>query len=86
MIAVQHTLNAFVWFLYQCSIVGGLGAGFFWIPALLLLLFMVRSFRKSPVPVRKRFWWLCVLPAFWIFVGLWGGFFWVDLRDRLETC
>ena len=77
-IAAEHGFSAFVWFLYQCSIVGGFGAGFFWIPTLGLLALMVRSFRKSPAAVRKRFWWLCMLPVFWIFIGIWGGFFWVD--------
>lgn len=82
MIAAQHAFRAFVWFLYQCSIVGGLGAGFFWILTIGLLALMVMSFRKSPVAVRKRFWWLSVLPVFWIFVGLWGGFFWVDANPN----
>lgn len=80
MIAAQHAFRAFVWFFYQCSIVGGLGAGLFWIPTIGILAFMVMSFRKSPSAVRKRFWWLSVLPALWIFVGLWGGFFWVDVN------
>ena len=78
MVAAQHAVRAFVWFLWQCSVVGGLGAPLFWIAAIGLTSAMVISFRKSPATVRGRFWLLAVLPISWIAIGLWGGYFWVD--------
>lgn len=80
MATTEQVFRAFVWFLWQCSIVGGLGAPLFWFPAACLSALMVVSFSKSPVTVRRRFWWLAVLPAIWIAVGLWGSYFWVDTR------
>ena len=78
MVDAQHAVRAFIWFLWQCSVVGGLGAPLFWIPAISLAAGMVISFRRSPVTVRGRFWLLALLPISWIAVGLWGGYFWVD--------
>ncbi len=70
--------SAFVWFLYQSSIVGGIGAVWFWIPFLLLVAGLVLAFRRGDEKARSRFWILAALPALWIFVGLWGGYFWID--------
>jgi hypothetical protein len=35
--------------------------------------------------VRSRFWWLAILPAGWIFVGLWGGYYSVDVTSGVYS-
>jgi hypothetical protein len=72
----NRTLWALVWFLYQCSSVGGLGAIYFWVPTIIILGFLSACFRRSPAAGKRRFWWLAILPACWILVGLWGGYYW----------
>ncbi|MEX2127939.1 MAG: hypothetical protein WD871_06800 [Xanthobacteraceae bacterium] len=53
-----------------------LGVVSFFVGALVYALF-----RTNP-EVRSRFWVLPVLPFLWIFVGLWGGYFWLDWQKR----
>ncbi len=81
MLHVLNALGAFRWFLWQCSIVGGVGAGWFWIPFASALAWLVVSYRQTPTATRRRFWWLAMLPAMWAFVGIWGGYFWVDWQQ-----
>ncbi len=83
--ALDRTLWGFVWFLHQCMIVGGIGAIWFWVPAISLIVLLVIAIRRSPAETRKRFWWLAALPAMWIFIGLWGSYFWLDLGKHPVT-
>jgi hypothetical protein len=73
-VSVSGTLAIFGWFLWQASIVGGLGAAFFWIPFLLLVAAVSWAFVHA-VADRRKLWLLVLLPMTWIFVGLWGAAF-----------
>jgi hypothetical protein len=57
----------------------------FWAPIIVILGFLIASFRRSPNLVRSRFWWLAILPACWIFVGLWGGYYSVDVTSGVYS-
>ena len=70
-----NTLAIFGWFLWQASIVGGLGAAFFWIPFVIIVAAIVWAFAHAVIE-RRKLWLLVSLPIIWIFVGLWGGAFW----------
>jgi hypothetical protein len=83
--ALNRTLWGFVWFLHQCIIVGGIGAIWFWVPAISLIVLLVIAIKRSPAEARKRFWWLAALPGMWIFIGLWGSYFWLDLGKHPVT-
>ena len=75
---MSHALGAFLWFLWQCSLVGGLGAGWFWLPFAGIVALLIMSYRRTPAAARRNFWWLALLPITWVFVGIWGGYFWID--------
>ncbi|MEH2480182.1 magnesium-transporting ATPase (P-type) [Nitrobacteraceae bacterium AZCC 2146] len=77
MLPVASAFRAFVWFLWQSSIVGGLGSLFFWVPFLLLVAGLFGAWKISEIE-RKQLWILLTLPAIWILVGLLGGYYWVD--------
>jgi hypothetical protein len=77
LLTLDRMLWGFIWFLNQCTIVGGIGAIWFWFPTISVMALLVIAFRRSPPGVRSRFWWLAALPAAWTFVGLWGGYFWL---------
>jgi len=67
----------FFWFLSQAVFVGGVGFVYFIVPFLLLVAVLVRSYiqkkdRQRLLPL------IIVLPLIWIFLGLWGGFFWSE--------
>jgi hypothetical protein len=74
--------RAFAWFLYQSSAVGGLGTALFWIPFLLSIASLAFAFHHSDYETRPKFWFLLALPAMWIFIGLWGGYFWIDWAKK----
>jgi hypothetical protein len=68
-----NALAAFAGLFLQSVFVFGL---FFWIPCAAILAGLVWTFvRAEPIPHWKLSL-LALLPAIWIFVGLWGGYFW----------
>jgi hypothetical protein len=80
---ISRTLGGFGWFLWQSSTLGagrGAGALFFWLIFVVLVGVLVHALRNIHSEMRPRLWLLAVLPALWIFIGLWGSFFWVDWR------
>lgn len=82
MLHLLGALRAFLWFFWQCSIVGGIGAIWFWIPFVCVVALLVLNFRRTPSATRRRFWLLLLLPAIWMFVGVWGGYFWLDWQRK----
>jgi hypothetical protein len=69
----MHTLQIFIWFL-RLSLYGAVVL----VPlALLAVVAIVILIRSTPIE-RWKYWLLTPLPLLWIFVGLWGGLFWVD--------
>ncbi|HVJ55171.1 MAG TPA: hypothetical protein VM689_22110 [Aliidongia sp.] len=73
--AIDRALRNFGAFLASCSIDGGL---LFWMPCSFMLVLLIGSFLRVPPAARRQFWVLSILPAFWIFIGLWGGYFRFD--------
>ncbi|TAL04927.1 MAG: hypothetical protein EPO08_00105 [Rhodospirillaceae bacterium] len=71
-----------LWFAYQAITVGGLGLVWFAVPFAILLSLAVVSLVRVDKSQRSSLWVLLVLPAIWIFVGLWGGTFWVDWQHH----
>jgi hypothetical protein len=68
---------AFFWFLRQSIVVGGLGARWFVLGLIIGIAALVWAYRRAePVPARKLLL-LVLLPAVWIFMGLWGDYFWM---------
>jgi len=70
--SLGQALGTFTWFLGQVVPV-------FAIP-LFGLLPAGWALERSSVAVRRRLWWLGLLPGLWVFAGLWGGLFWRDVR------
>jgi hypothetical protein len=64
---------ALLWFLQQATFVNSAYA-----PAALALLGLPFAVMIAlrPRQAFRRLWWLVVLPAPWIFIGLWAGWFW----------
>lgn len=80
---IIRAFGALVWFVYQAVIVGGLGAAYFIVPFAILAAVLAVTFSRMDPTARARLGGLLLsLPASWVFVGLWGGFFWVDLGAR----
>lgn len=48
------------------------------IPLLLLLIALVVTHQRAEPIQYRKYGLLAVLPAIWIFTGLWGGAFWAD--------
>jgi hypothetical protein len=80
MLHLQSTFRAFMWFLSQSATVGGLGSLYFWLPFLLLATGLLGTWKISGIE-KRRLWILLTLPAIWIFIGLIGGYYWVDTRQ-----
>src|SRR5271154_1600767 len=72
---LARALDTFGRFLALASIDGGL---IFWFPASFMLLLLAASFASVPPPARRHLRVLAALPACWIFIGLWGGYFRFD--------
>lgn len=52
-----------------------------WIPLVLLFVGLAYAhYRAAPLEWRK-YWLLAAMPTMWIFVGLWGSYFWKDPRS-----
>lgn len=77
---VVRVLSVFIWFLFQTVMVGGIGFLWFLLPFLGLIATMTYFFPQSK-QVRGRLYWLGALPLIWIFVGLWGAYFWLDWQE-----
>lgn len=75
-----RTGRGFIWFLDQSITVGGLGFFWFFLPCAALLALAIWRFPKHP-RTRRRLLWLGLLPLVWIFVGLWGAYFWLDWQN-----
>ena len=73
---VIATLTAFFWFLVQAFAVGGIGFSFFAIGIIVAAGIMWMTCPDQRAPDRGSFWELIWLPVIWIFVGLWGAWFW----------
>ena len=81
--ALPTALGAFVWFVKEAVIAGGLGARYFVVPFAILAAALVVTFPRRDAEARRRLTvFLIVLPAIWVFAGLWGGFFWVDWQHK----
>lgn len=76
------TFAAFEWFLWQSTVVGGLGALWFWIPFVAILGAMVWAYQRSEPVEYWKLSLLAGLPLLWIFMGLWGGYFWLDWQKK----
>jgi hypothetical protein len=48
------------------------------IPLLLLCVALVVVHQRAEPIQYRKYWLLAVLPAIWMFVGLWAGMFWVE--------
>ena len=68
----------FLWFIEQCVTVGGLGAAWFGAGFALICVLLIILFARAPADVRQKFPPLLILPLLWTFIGLWGGYFWLD--------
>ena len=71
------TSAGFLWFLWssvQNAVV--------WVPLIALLLALFIAYRRSEPLDRRRYLLLLIPPALWIFVGLWGSYFWIDLQKK----
>jgi hypothetical protein len=72
-------MNTLIIFLFLAR---GLRDAIVWIPlALFAVATGVAFYRSAPIE-RWKYWLLAVLPLLWIFVALWGGFFWVDWQAK----
>jgi hypothetical protein len=69
-------VNKFFWFVFQAIIVGGIGFQFFAIGIVTATILMWLTLPDQRAPDRGRFLYLAALPAVWIFMGLWGSWFW----------
>jgi hypothetical protein len=70
---IGRTLGGFLWFMWQST-----HSPVIWIPLIVLLLCLWHTHRRAePIECRK-YRLLLLLPAVWIFVGLWGSYFWLD--------
>ena len=73
---------AVFWFTHQAIIVGGLGAEKFLIPFAISVVLLIISFlRIDRAAKRPLLLMVLCLPAIWLAIGFWGGFFWLDMRD-----
>jgi hypothetical protein len=72
------TLNRFLWFLLQTIAVGGIGFLYFAVGIAIVAIIMWATCPDQKAPDRGSFWELLWLPAIWIFVGLWGAWFWYE--------
>lgn len=77
---ITRTIVTFIWFLRQTVTVGGLGSIWFLAPCIALLAIMIWNLPKSTQD-RHRLLRLGVLPFIWIFVGLWGAYFWMEWQN-----
>jgi hypothetical protein len=72
----MHTLQIFIWFV-RLSLYGTVVL----VPlALLAVVAIVILIRSVPIE-RWKYWLLTPLPLLWIFVGLWGGYFWLHWEN-----
>jgi hypothetical protein len=62
--------------------VGGIGIPWSGILFAMLACLFVWSFIRMDKARRKSLWILLILPAIWIFVGLWAGTFWLDWQHH----
>jgi hypothetical protein len=76
MTELVRTLNAFLWFLIQAVTVGGTGFPFFAVGMLIAGIILWATCPDQRAPDRGSFWELLWLPVIWIFIGLWGAWFW----------
>ena len=74
---MAKALAPFVWFLWQSSVVGGYGAVWFWPPFVALSVALVWTFVRAEPIEHWKLALLALLPMVWIFVGIWGGYFWL---------
>jgi len=81
---VGETLSTFVWFFVQSITVGGLGVFWFLVPFVLLVSIMVWKFPRKEIKVRGLVS-LLILPFLWIFIGIWGAYFWLDWQTAGAT-
>jgi hypothetical protein len=79
--SIERAVMAFSWFIRQSSTVGGLGASNFWIPFLILIVFLIWAFRRAEIE-RRKVWILSLFPLMWICIGLLGGLYWVDWQQK----
>ena len=76
---MAQPFRVLLWFLQQAVTVGGLGVVWFAFPFLMLTIVAIILFSRQPGGAATRLMPLLVtLPAIWIFLGLWGSFFWAD--------
>ena len=71
------TSAGFLWFLkssVQNAVV--------WVPLSALLVALFIAYRRSEPFDRRRYFLLLIPPALWIFIGLWGSFFWIDVQKK----
>jgi hypothetical protein len=68
-----RTLTGFLAFLL-------IGTGKVWILLVLLFLGLLYAHRRAPSLEWRKYWLLAIMPMMWIFVGLWGSYFWKDPR------
>jgi hypothetical protein len=79
---VTAAIRNFSWFLIQTAEVGGLGFTYFLIPLAILATIMVATFPRRAQTGGRGIAALGWVPAIWIFVGLWGGWFWYDWQNH----
>ncbi|HWY63532.1 MAG TPA: hypothetical protein VNW15_16655 [Rhizomicrobium sp.] len=77
MMKITAAFRALWWFIYQAVTVGGIGATYFLVPFVIIASLIVWGVLKTN-PEQKRLLRssLLALPLFWIFIGMWAGFFW----------
>jgi hypothetical protein len=79
---VSKAFYGFVWFLMQSFGGGVVGAFWFCVPLLVVGGILIWAYQRSEPVEYWKLSLLAVLPLIWIFVGLWGGYFWIDWQKR----
>jgi hypothetical protein len=80
---VCRILLGFVW---EAAYVGGLGFTYFVVPFLIAVGLLLFTFMKQDAASRKALLPpILILPTIWICMGLWDGFFFVDLRHPVSN-
>src|SRR5712691_11662417 len=76
--SVFQPIRTLGWFVYHAVIGVGVSQIFFLVPFLLLIGIAITSFLRTDRETKRRLIIVGVLPVIWIFLGLWGGNYWID--------